>query len=237
MVHALLKIATSHEYSGLDLDFEDFAFDRSHDVGLADEAGARYPPFVAQVCAGLHRRARSCTVTIMPRTTDKHVYWRKLFATWVYNYGALSKAADRVRVMAYDDHAPGSSPGPIAPYGWVKRVITYARLTMAVAKVELALPAYGYDWSGGGATSITSRTAPKLALENGVSPSWNRRQAESNFHYLVGGSQHTVWYEGAAAAILRARLAKAAGFAGIDFWAAGGEDPAVWPKLRALYAG
>ena len=236
MVHALVTIAGSRAYSGLDLDFEDFAVDRSHNTALADEAAARYPPFIAEVCNALHVIARSCTVTIMPRTTGEHVYWRGLLATWVYDYGALASVADRVRIMAYDEHAPGGAPGPIAPYTWVEQVIAYAGSTMALDKVELALPAYGYDWSGVDATAITSRQAPALAAHNGVSPSWNLAQAEDTFHYTAGGRRHAVWYEDATATYDRARLAKAAGFAGIDLWAAGGEDPASWPMLRALYA-
>jgi len=155
----------------------------------------------------------------------------------VYDYASLADVADRVRIMAYDEHAPGTPPGPIAPYRWVEQVIAYASSTMALGKVELALPAYGYDWSGSSTTSITSRAAPALAAANGASVHWSATQQEDTFHYRAEGQRHTVWYEGATATYARARLAKAAGFAGIDLWAAGGEDPAVWPMLRGLFAG
>jgi spore germination protein YaaH len=236
MVHALLAIATSRAYSGLDLDFEEFALDRGHDTALADQAASRYPAFVAEVCTALHAIGRSCAVTVMPRTTGAHVYWRNKLATWVYDYTALARAADRVQIMAYDEHVPGGAAGPIAPYSWVKRIVAYAGSAMPVAKVELALPAYGYDWSGGEAAAVTSRQAPGLATANGVSPSWDAAQAEDTFHYTAQGHRHTVWYEGARAESERALLAKQAGFAGIDLWAAGGEERATWPTLGALYA-
>jgi len=237
MVHALLAIVQGRDYSGLDLDFEDFAADPRHNATLADQAAARYPLFVSEVCGALHAIGRTCTVTIMPRTTGDHVYWRKRLATWVYDYRALAGVADRVRIMAYDEHAPGGPPGPIAPFPWVQQVMNYARSVMPLAKVELALPAYGYDWAGGDARAITSRQAEQLATRNGVSPSWNAAQAEDTFRYSADGRRHTVWYEGATAAYERARLAAAAGVAGVDLWAAGGEDPGVWPLLRALYVG
>lgn len=235
MVRALVAIAGGGGYTGLDLDFEDFALDPGHDVALADEAASLYPVLVGEVCAALHAIARTCTVTIMPRTTAAPLYWRTNLATWVYDYGALAAVADRVRVMAYDEHAPGGPAGAIAPYPWVQQVVGYIGATMPVDKVELALPAYGYDWSGTSATSITSRQAPELAAEYGVSPGWNAVEAENTFAYTAGGRRHIVWYEGAAAEYERARLAVAAGFAGVDLWAAGGEDPAVWPLLGALY--
>ena len=236
MVRALVSIAASRAYSGLDLDFEDFAVDRGHRAMPAGEAAARYPAFVGQACAALHAIGRTCAVTVMPRTSGQPSYWRGDLATWVYDYAALSAVADRVQVMAYDEHAPGSAPGAVAPYAWVWRVATYVRATVAPDKAELALPAYGYDWSAGGATSITSREAAQLAAQNDVSPSWDPVRGEETFRYSAGGHQHTVWYEDGTAEYDRARLARAAGFAGVDLWAAGGEDPGVWPLLRALYA-
>ena len=237
MVHALVAIAASRDYGGLDLDFEAFAVDPDRDAAPADEAAARYPLFIGQVCGALHAIGRSCTVTIMPRTTGEQVYWRGRLATWVYDYGALAKVADRVRIMAYDEHTPGGAPGPIAPYRWVEQVIAYATSTMSLGKVELALAAYGYDWAGADATPITSRQAQQLAAQNGASPRWNATQAEDTFRYAEAGRGHTVWYESAMATYERAQLAKAAGFAGIDLWAAGDESPSLWPMLRSLYAG
>ena len=237
MVRALVRIASSRDYSGLDLDFEDFAVDRDHNVALADTAAARYPAFVGEVCGALHAIGRGCSVTVMPRTTSGKMYWRGLLATWVFDYRALAKVADRVQIMAYDEHAPGGAPGPIAPYEWVEQVIAYASSVMLIDKAELALPAYGYDWSGQNASAITSREAPQLARQNRVPPIWNAAQGEDTFSYNADGRWHKVWYEGATAVYDRARLAAAAGFGGIGLWAAGDEDPALWPMLRALYAG
>jgi spore germination protein YaaH len=174
-------------------------------------------------------------LTVMPRTSSR-AYWRNELATWVYDYAALARVADRVQIMAYDDHAPGEPPGPVSPYPWVEQIAAYASSVMPVAKVDLGLPAYGYDWTGTEGTSITSRQASQLAGEHGTSARWDASQAEDTFHYTVSGRRHTVWYEGAQAEYDRARLAKDAGFAGIDLWAAGGEQAALWPKLRALYA-
>jgi spore germination protein YaaH len=236
MVRALLRIATSRAYSGLDLDFEEFALDRAHNTALANQVAARYPGFIAEVCAALHAIARSCTLTVMPRSSGR-AYWRKELATWVYDYVALARVADRVQIMAYDDHAPGEPSGPVSPYRWVEQVIVYAGSVMPLAKADLALPAYGYDWTGDEATSVTSREAPGLAKQNGVSPRWDAVQAEDTFHYTTEGRRHTVWYEDARAEYTRAWLARQTGFAGIDLWAAGGEEPAVWPMLGALFAG
>jgi spore germination protein YaaH len=237
MVRALASIARNPAYSGLDLDFEQFALDRAHAAAPADAAAAGYASFVGQICRALHAIGRTCSVTVMARTSAAHVYWRRKLATWVYDYGALAKAADRVQVMAYDEHAPGTAAGPVAPYAWVQQVATYARSTMPASKTELGLAAYGYDFSPTATRSVTAQRAAQVAAQNGATPTWDAAQAEATYRYGSRRHRHTVWYEDARAEYARARLAVASGFAGVDLWAAGGEDPAVWPLLRGLFEG
>jgi spore germination protein len=237
MLGALLEIARNRAYSGLDLDFEDFAVDPHHDASAAQAAAQGFPVLVAEACAALHAIARTCQVTVMPRTGEAQTYWREQLATWVYNYRALAHSADQVQVMAYDQHAPEGPAGAVAPYPWTKRVVEYAAATMSPAKVELGLAAYGYDWQGDTASSVASNEAPLLAAQHGVSPRWNALAAENAFAYTQAGHRHVVWYESATSDYLRARLAQAAGFAGIALWAAGDEQPSLWPRLQALYSG
>lgn len=231
-----MTIVGSRNYDGLDLDFEEFAVDRAHAGAPADAAAAGYASFVAQVCGALHASARSCSVTVMPRTSAAHVYWRDKLATWVYDYAALAKVADRVQIMAYDEHARRTAAGPVAPYPWVEQVVHYAASTMPLGKADLGLAAYGYDFTRGGATSLTAQQAAQLAGQSGVTPTWNAVQAEETFAYGPRRHRHTVWYENAPADYDRARLAAAAGFAGVDLWYAGAEDTGVWPLLGRLIA-
>jgi spore germination protein YaaH len=173
----------------------------------------------------------------MPRVGGAHAYWRGKLATWVYDYGALARAADRVQIMAYDEHAPGTAPGPVAPYSWVEQVMSYARSTMPLGQADLGLAAYGYDFSPGATASVTSRQAAQLAAETGARPSWDASQREESYRYGSRRHRHTVWYENGRAEYARAHLAAGAGFGGVDLWAAGGEDPGVWPLLSSLFAG
>ncbi len=127
LVSRLLALASHAGYAGLDLDFESFAYDPKHLAAPADAVQRRYPLFVAQVCRALHAIQRRCEVTVMPRTSSAAVYTHGDIATWVYDYRALASAADRVQVMAYDDHSPGGPAGPIAPLPWVRQVVAFAR--------------------------------------------------------------------------------------------------------------
>jgi spore germination protein YaaH len=232
IVAALARIAAGPLYSGLDLDFENFASDPGHDAAIADRAAALYPAFAAQLAHALHGIGRVLIVTVMARTGPQQTYWRGRLATWVYDYAALGATADRIRVMAYDDSAPDTEPGPVAPLAWVQQIVAYAAQTMPPQKVELALPAYGYDWSGGSASTLSARDVAALAAAHAVTPRWDAQQAEYTFSY----PGHTVWFEDTRADLVRARLAWAAGFAGIDIWAAGDESASLWQELRAAGA-
>lgn len=234
MVRALVGIASAHGYSGVDLDFEDLAVDPGHHPAAADRVAAGYPGLVSQVCAALRAIARSCEITVMPRTSAAHTYWRGYLATWVYDYGALAKATSRVQIMAYDEHAPDVAAGPVAPLPWVRQVIAYARSQMPLDRAELGVPAYGYDWSAGSGTTLTAPQAEQLARSVRAHVRWNAAQAESMFRYRAGGVEHTVWFENATADADRAALAARDGMAGIAIWAAGDEDPALWPRLARL---
>jgi hypothetical protein len=68
LVDTLVGIARNPAYSGLDLDFEQFALDPERNAALADEASDLYPKLVAEACIALHAIDRRCALTVMART-------------------------------------------------------------------------------------------------------------------------------------------------------------------------
>ena len=83
LVRTLVTIASHEGFTGIDLDFESFAYDPKHLTAPADTVAALYPGFVAQVCKALHAAGRSCQVTVMARTSSAPVYAHGDIATWV----------------------------------------------------------------------------------------------------------------------------------------------------------
>ena len=232
LTRELVAIAAHDGFAGIDLDFESFAYDPKHLTAPANKLASLYPVLVAQVCKALHAIGRSCQVTVMARTSTAPTYAHGDIATWVYDYRELVAVADRVQIMAYDDHSPGGRAGPIAPLSWVRQVIAYARSQADPRRYELGVPAYGYEWYGRtSATAVYARQAPLLAAQVHAKPRWDAAAGEETFSYRAAGHRHTVWYENAAADFERARLAAAAGFSGVAVWAAGYEQPQLWRGL------
>ena len=192
-----------------------------------------YTAFVADVCAALRHAHKQCVVTVMPRTDDSFAVWRSKLIPAVYDYAALGAAATTLRVMAYDQHAPNTAPGPVGGYPWTAAVARYTRSRVDPGKVELGLPLYGRDWGARGATTVTAPRARALAARYHAPVVHDAGQQAPRFRYRAGGVTHTVWFSDAASVRQRFRLARASGFRGTALWAPGQEEPATWPALRA----
>lgn len=234
-VDALVAVARSRPYDGLELDYETMAI---ADRATADKVRSGFELLVRDLCTRLHAYGKTCVVTVMPRTSDTTAYWRTRFATWVYDYATIGRYADRVRVMGYHLHGPNELPGPMSTPAWYDQVLRYTTAKVPRWKVELALPAYGYDWVAGTAGTGRSRTwksAEALRRAEGAPRRWNSTWQAPWFTYLDRGVRRVVVYENAAGTGPRVDVAKRYGIAGTALWALNFEDPGTWSVLRGRY--
>ena len=221
---ALAQIALSGDYDGLDLDYETIA--RTKNINIALKTRPAYTVLVQDVCAALHNIHKTCIITVMPRSSNvPTVLWWNRLAPAVYDYAAIGAAADRVRLMAYDEHAPGTTAGPVAPIGWVEQVVKYALSQIPAEKTELGIPLYGRDWGGKTVGTVT------YPLKHFTSRKWDAATASPYFTYTSKGQKHIVWYSDAESIAARYQLARKYKLAGVALWAASQEDPATWERL------
>lgn len=145
-----------------------------------------------------------------------------------WNLSVLAAAADRVILMAYDEHWQTGSPGPIASPSWFDAVVGRALAKMPPAKAIVAIASYAYDWPAAGpATVLSVDQARALAARLGVSPS-NDPTGGVHFSYAADGVAHQVWFADANGVIAQMEVAKRAKVAGVALWRLGTEDAAVW---------
>jgi spore germination protein YaaH len=229
-VQRLVRLAERGHYAGNDIDYETLAHTKRSPVAL--HVRAAFTKFVADLCDALRVHDKSCTVTVMPRVDDSTRVWLGKVTPAVYDYGSIAAAADRMRVMAYDQHSRRFGPGPVAGYPWVKRVIAYTASKAPLTKVELGIPLYGRDFARHDSTSITSDQARAIARRHGNHPRFDRTQREATFRYRSGGVRHTVWFASPHAVAARVRLAAANEMAGVAYWAATYELSGTWNAVR-----
>jgi spore germination protein YaaH len=249
-VQTIAKFADDGGFAGIDLDYEKFAFHDGRDTWAATRPN--WIAFVTELANALHATGKTLTVSVPPvydggQTADS--------GYWVYDYEAMGKVVDRIRMMAYDYNT--SEPGPIAPIDWVTKLVAAAKKLVAADKLVLGVPVYGYDWPAEvtGACpvgvepkrgNLSTKTAAELAGSKGIAPTWVESAAERTFTYgeqHVGNDaagnptscivKHSVWYADAEAVHDRAWVAERQDLAGISLWSLGSDDPLVWEGIDA----
>ena len=148
---------------------------------------AQWVAFVSALADALHAEGKLLAVTVPPMYDADY---DSSSGYWVYDYAAMGKSVDILRIMAYD-YSVGS-PGPIAPLGWVQKVASFAATQLPPGKVQLGIPVYGRNWYVGktgkcpvgqtinnGNYSMTSGGALASLAKDGVAPDQVTRDAAS----------------------------------------------------------
>jgi spore germination protein YaaH len=197
---ALVRIVTEDGFDGLDLDYE----------SLAADDRDRFSAFTRQLGQALRARGKRLSVTVHPKTSEP--------GNWdgpkAQDYAAIGKAADQVRLMAYDQHWAGGEAGPIAAESWTREVVRFAKSVIEPKKLTLGVAAYGYDWS--------QKPAPSLTWAD-----WRDRGRvvdAASGEYVAGAAR----FSGEPAMRLKRELAVKEGLSGVCIWYIGSEEPTMW---------
>ncbi len=215
---ALVELAVARGYDGVDMDYESFqAADR-----------ALLSTFIAELGTQLHAHGKLLTVAVHAKTADPGDWDGPQAQDWI----ALGAAADRVRVMVYDEHEDSGAPGPIASLDWFRKVLAYAVTAVPKARLQVGVPVYGYDWDKpAAAEDVTVRRARALAAAKGVPILWDPVASEAHFNYDEDDLHHQVWYEDARSLPAKLALVRDAGVDGIVVWHLGSEDADFWEAV------
>ncbi|MEV0119669.1 glycosyl hydrolase family 18 protein [Streptomyces sp. NPDC050844] len=221
-IDALLRVVRGRSYDGLDLDYESIA-----PTGDADykKVGSGYATLVTDLCARLHALSKQCVVTVSPKTRISGRVW---------DYRRLGAAADRLRIMAYDQHWAEGSPGPLSSPAWYEEILRRATAEVPAHKLEMGLPGYGWDWgvdSRDRARHVTWKEAEALRRKVGAPYRLDPASSTPHFTYDDGGERRTVWYQDARGTAAHLPVLRKYGVRHTVLWALGFEDPALWGTL------
>lgn len=150
---------------------------------------------------------------------------------------ALGLAANKVVLMAYDEHWQGGSPGPIASDDWFAERLAAAMGRIPADRAVVALGNYAYDWHGGKADALTVEEAWLAARDSGTRPQFVPAAGNAGFSYAEDGVRHDVWMLDAAASWNEMALLRRMGLSSVALWRLGSEDPGFWSALASWRAG
>lgn len=119
-------IALSEKFDGVQIDFE----------AVENSDAANFLEFLKLIKAGL--KPEKIFSVALPA--------KRVRVVDAYDYAAISAIADRVYIMAYDQHWSTSEPGPVASLAWCKAIMSYALTVVPAEKLIMGIPLYGRSW-------------------------------------------------------------------------------------------
>ena len=214
---SIVQTVTLNAYDGIDLDYEG--------VPNTDTATADFNAFITSLSQKLHAAGKKLSITVYSRWPGAS--GRRFAQDW----NVIGAVADEVKIMTYDYHWSGGTPGAITPLSWLDQVATFAEQNLPAGKIAIGLPWYGYDWprSGGSGKAVTYATGTAKA-QTFNAPITHDENGEATFTYTDAGVEHLVWFQDATsyAAKMKVLSEKHPSITALAHWAAGQEDPAVW---------
>ena len=150
----------------------------------------------------------------------------------IFPYKTIGEIADRVIIMAYDEHWSTSSPGPVASYAWCANVADYALTVIPKEKIVMGLPFYGRMWmeerhagawyfSGINRKMLENRVAQVERDEGGV--------AKINYTAAVN---IIGYFDDTYSLLKKCRLYEEKKINNISFWRLGQEDTLFWQWIK-----
>ena len=190
---------------GVDLDWENFAFDDGRDTWEATKP--RWVEFIKVLSEELHKKDLTLWATVPGGVPPFSGTGAPNPGTgyWVYAWQEITPYIDRLNIMAYD--YSWSVPGPIGPNDWARLVSQSAVQQVGeqyADRVWIGAPQYGRNWplmSGGTwvvddqcptgwkpkdtptRTTLTPMVARDIAAREKVEPQWNADDGEWSFQY------------------------------------------------------
>ena len=215
-----LNTLSANNYSGVNVDIEGiYASDRIY-----------FSQFVQALSLALKANNYTITVDVPAKTYDS------LTDAWNggYDYNEISKYADEIAIMTYDEHWSGGLPGPIASIDWVESVIKYSITLIPKNKILLGIASYGYDWSitvPNKAYTIDEAYAKASLM--GANIIFDSLSKCSYYNYIDQGINHSVWFENAESISYKLDLVNSYDLGGISIWSLAQTNSAYFNTINS----
>ena len=219
-VAELVKLAQSHNYDGLDLDYE-------HLWNPSDKAPLL--AFIQQFAAAMHAVNKSASMAV-PALDGPSSVW---------DYAATSAALDDVHMMGYDFHTIGTHAGPTAPLGWIEQVNANVQAQGGhPEKFILGLPNYGVT-----TTSACTLSTCAATCTGPVSTTTTEMDgcASNTNHYRAGRilncntAAGMLFFDDTQSLEEKVSSAKGHGIGGIGYWNVGGEPTGYFAMVKKYF--
>ncbi len=208
LIDDICRLAGS--FDGVQIDFE----------AVSGSDAAYFLDFLAKLRARLPAQ-KMLSVAVPARTQP---------VSDAYDYPRIASIADRIVVMAYDEHWSNSAPGPVASLPWCSKVVDYARSTVRPDKIVMGLPLYGRAWQDKKlAKALRFKNVQDIIAEKSATAAY-ASETGASFAYTESVVV-TVFYDDDRSLEEKLRLYRARNIEAVSFWRIGLGSPALWDSV------
>lgn len=233
-LQSILHACQENHLYGVQFDFEM--------VSLADRD--RLTQYYQAAADLLHANQFFISFAVAPIIMDhgfSSYYQKRLYEIWqgAYDLKRLGRIADFITVMAYDQHADGTMPGPIASIVWDQAVIRHALQSIPAEKLSLGVPTYSGLWYLGRSgkhihmkyDAISFEKVGHILRQGHAALSWDPVNQIYYAYDAPNWMNRFIFIEDAWSFQAKVALAKKYHLRGISVFRLGIEDPRIWDDI------
>jgi len=226
LVDKIIDLCLKYNVDGINMDFEN----------MRTEDSDEYTLLIKEL--SVKAKTKGLTVSVDVTPINKYSSW-----SMCYNRKELSKYADYIIMMGYDQHWEGSPiSGSVAQLSWVEDSLEKILEEVPRDKLILAVPFYTRLWKEtyvNGKTVVTSSAISMEAGERAIRDNnaikvWDEESGQYYAEYKKDGSLYRIWLEDENSIKLKVQLANKYDIAGVASWRKGFEKPAVWNVISLV---
>lgn len=234
-IDTLVADCKAKHFNGLQFDFEMIA--------LTDRDALT--AFFKQAANALHQQGLRISFAVAPITSNhpSTYFQKKLNQNWegAYDLKAIAAFADFISIMAYDQHASGTTPGGTANFDWVNQVVINALTSVPANKISLGIPSYSTHWYLGkdkqgvhthlNMDALSHADAMALLKKQHASLQWDPNAKINYAIFTRDWLNEYVFLENEKSFVFKLSLVKKYHLRGISYFDLGSEDPRIWAWL------
>lgn len=226
LVNKIIELSLKYNADGINMDFEN----------MRTEDSDEYTLLIKELSEKAKEKGLYVSVDVTP--INKHSNW-----STCYNRKDLSKYADYIIIMGYDQHWEGSPvSGSVAQLNWVEDSLKKILEEVPADKLILAVPFYTRLWQEtyvNGKTVVTSKAlsmeeGEKAIKENNAIKVWDEESGQYYAEYKKDGSLYRIWLEDENSIKRKVQLANKYDIAGVASWRKGFEKPEIWNVIDSV---
>jgi len=200
------------KFDGVQIDFE----------SVASSDASWFFSFLTELRSALEKD-KMLSIALPPRRTR---------IADAYDYPSIAAVADRVIIMAYDQHWSGSNPGPIAGLSWCREVAEFAKSFIPQEKLIMGLPLYGRSWQDKNFNkSVHYHNVEEMIKASNIQPQYDPENG-AYFEYEEK-VKIRVYYTDERAIYDRLKLYSSMSIDSVAFWRIGQGPRGMWQGISS----